>query len=58
MTHYPKQVRHRMRPLFRWKSRLLHVLLWVLLFAALFYGMHCYFEYRTRELDKRLERLN
>lgn len=58
MAHRSKQVRHAKQPLFTWRSRLLHILLWVLLFAALFYGMHRYFEYRTRELDKRLERLN
>ena len=32
-------------------------LAWVLLVAVLFYGMHRYFEYRNRELDKRLEQL-
>jgi len=58
MVHRSNQVRPPKHPLFTWRSRLLHILLWVLLFATLFYGMHCYFEYRTRELDKRLERLN
>lgn len=58
MAHYPKQVRHLKQRHFTWKSRLLPVLLWALLFAALFYGMHRYFEYRDRELDKRLERLH
>lgn len=30
---------------------------WALLVAALAYGIHCYFEYRNRELDKRLEQI-
>lgn len=32
-------------------------LLWALLMAVLAYGVHLYFEYRNRELDKRLEQL-
>ena len=32
-------------------------LFWALLVGGLFYGVHRYFEYRTMELDKRLERL-
>jgi hypothetical protein len=40
-----------------WKRTLLHWLCWALLAAALFYGMHRYFEYRDSQLDKRLEQL-
>lgn len=40
-----------------WKKALLHWLGWLLLAAALFYGMHRYFEYRDYQLDKRLEQL-
>jgi len=43
---------------FRWKEALLHWLTWSLWVAVLFYGMHCYFEYRNQELDKRLEQLH
>ncbi|MBV6442688.1 MAG: hypothetical protein EPGJADBJ_04409 [Saprospiraceae bacterium] len=32
-------------------------LFWIVFIAALVYGIHCYFEYRNRELDKRLEQL-
>ncbi len=32
-------------------------LFWGLLMAGLAYGFHRYFEYRDRELDKRLEQL-
>ena len=32
-------------------------LFWGLLIAGLAYGIHCYFEYRNHELDKRLEQL-
>ena len=32
-------------------------LFWVLLVAALAYGVHRYFEYRNKELDKRLEQI-
>jgi hypothetical protein len=30
---------------------------WLLVIIALAYGMHRYFEYRNKELDKRIERL-
>ena len=39
------------------KEELLQWLVWLLLVVGLFYGMHRYFEYRERELDKRLEQL-
>ncbi len=40
-----------------WKKVLVHWLVWLLLAAGLFYGMNRYFEYRERQLDKRLEQL-
>ncbi len=42
----------------RWlRFALSYWLAWAVLFAGLAWGVHRYFEYRTRELDKRLERL-
>lgn len=32
-------------------------LVWSILISAMIYGIHCYFEYRNHELDKRLEQL-
>ncbi len=33
-------------------------LVWTLLLASIAYGFHRYFEYRNRELDMRIEKLN
>lgn len=41
-----------------YKIGLRYWLPWLLLIAALAYGTHRYFEYRTAELDKRIEKLN
>ena len=32
-----------------------YALFWIVLMAAILYGIHRYFEYRTQELDKRIE---
>jgi hypothetical protein len=58
MAIYRKQFHHKILLCSGWKKALLHWLAWLLLAAALFYGMHRYFEYRNQELDKRLEQLN
>lgn len=42
----------------KWKQAIVHILFWLLLAAALFYGLHRYFEFRERQLDERLELLS
>ena len=44
-------------PSFPAKEALLHGLVWLLLVLAVFYAMHRYFEYRQRELDRRIEQM-
>ena len=39
-------------------STLRYWLLWALLIAILAMGINAYFDYRNRELDKRLEQIN
>lgn len=39
------------------RSTFRYWLIWAMLIAALAYGVHRYFEYRNRELDKRIEQL-
>lgn len=57
MAAHQKPVYGKMHHPFYLKEALLHWLLWLLFAAALFYAADRYFEYRERELDKRLERL-
>ncbi len=54
MAVYPKQVPHNSR---LWPEALRYAVAWLLVVAALFYAMHRYFEYRERELDRRIERM-
>jgi len=55
-TH-TKPVHREMHHPFPAKETLRHWLVWLLLVLAVFYGMHRYFEYRERELDKRIEQM-
>lgn len=57
MAIHTKKIYRKIRFRLYWNRPLSQLLAWMLLVLVLFYGMHRYFEYRNRELDKRLEQL-
>lgn len=56
LKHTRRTPVHRPGPLIR-LSTFRYWLLWALLIAVLAIGINAYFDYRNRELDKRIERL-
>jgi hypothetical protein len=54
---HTKPVHRNLHHPFPEKPTLRHWFVWLLLVLAMFYGMHRYFEYRERELDKRIEQM-
>ena len=57
LKHTRRTPVHRPGPLIR-LSTFRYWLLWALLIAVLAIGINAYFDYRNRELDKRLEQIN